>query len=281
MRVFIADILKFLFKYKYFRNKYFGIYKRIISPFHIFKNIKKIYVFEEKIVFELHLNDWIQQNIYLLGTYEEGELNFMKNFLKKGDTFIDIGANIGLHTLVASKITGKYGKVISFEPFQKNFELLKKNISLNLETENITVEKKAVYSKNTNIKLFYNTKDANNGMASSYTDGYDQKETVEAIMIDSYVKLHNLNTISMIKIDIEGGEFPALTGMKETLTTLRPLLLIEIDDEILKNTPYCANDIYDFLRDLGYKKYFLEESGNLTASQSSYFTYNYVFMYNQ
>lgn len=121
-----------------------------------------------------------------MGTYEEAELSFISNFLKEGDVFVDVGANIGLHTLFASKLVGNEGKVISFEPFSLNFKSLKRNVSLN-KSENIVLENLAISKDSETLDILYNVKDANLGMASSFLVDYSHKEKVDATTLDSYL----------------------------------------------------------------------------------------------
>ena len=62
--------------------------------------------------------------------FENDEVSFTAKFLRKGDTFFDIGANIGLFSLTASNVVGNEGKIFSFEPSPKTFSRLKSNIEL-------------------------------------------------------------------------------------------------------------------------------------------------------
>lgn len=65
------------------------------------------------------------------GLWEEKTTKFIKDNLKKGDTFIDVGANVGYYTLLASELVGTKGKVYSFEPFEDNWLILSKNLGMN------------------------------------------------------------------------------------------------------------------------------------------------------
>ncbi len=227
---------------------------------------------------ELHLDDWIQQNLYFLNAYEEDELNFVSKKVKEGDTFVDIGANIGLFTLQASKQVGNSGQVIAFEPFTSNFNLLQKNCSLNKYT-NVVLNKLAVSENKSKIAIHYNASDANLGMASSYTTDFTNTEMVSAISLDEYLHEKNISKVHFIKLDIEGGEYLALLGMKKTLQHHKPILLIEIEDSILKNTPFKASDIIDFLEELGYMRYSLLSNGTLTVPENILnFNGNFIFI---
>lgn len=277
MRSLLAEILIFLFKIPFLKKRFYGIHKRIISPLNLFRGVTKRIKYKKGIILELHIDDWIQENLFFTGKYEETELRFIEKWLKKGNVFLDVGANIGLYTLLASKLVGEDGTVIAFEPFNKNFHSLKKNVLLN-NRKNILLENLAVAETSKQIDIFYNDQLSNLGMASSYLSVNTDSEKIDAVSIDNYFKKHSVKTISFIKIDVEGGEYPVLLGMKETLTEHSPILLIEINKEILVNTPYSEQDINDFLANLGYKKYFLDDNGKLLIAISDLKSNNYVFI---
>jgi len=73
----------------------------------------------------------VERPLFLNGTYEAGTLDIIGKCLRKGDTFIDVGANIGLMSIFASKIVGSNGIVYAFEPEPETFVILRKNIEIN------------------------------------------------------------------------------------------------------------------------------------------------------
>lgn len=254
MRHLVAEIFRLLFKVPFFKKKYFGIYKRILYPLNLFKGVKKRYLFKKTIRFDLYIDDWIQQNLFFLNEYEPRELYFVKNTIKEGDVFVDIGANIGLYTLYASKLVGEKGKVIAFEPFADNFNHLRQNVSLNYH-KNIVLENLAISQKKEKIPIAYHVKEANKGMVSSYLNEFSYKAFVDSISLDLYFHENPITRLDFIKIDIEGGEYPALLGMRETLNKYGPTILIEINKEILLTTPYTEKCIVQYLQELNYEKY--------------------------
>jgi len=278
MRNLLAELFKLLFKIPFFKKRYFGIYTRIIKPLNLFKGVSKKIMFKPEIWIELEIEDWIAQNIYLLGNYEKEELMFLEHHLKPDDTFIDIGANIGIYTLLAAKLVEANGTVISFEPFEKNHAQLLKNIALN-GFKNIRAEKKAIDSTSDWMTIFYDPKEANKGMASAYQTGLSEKEKVETISLDQYLNEKEINKVDWIKIDIEGGEYPALLGMKETLQKYKPQIIIELDPEIIAKTPYTNELISNFLIDLGYRKYFLNSIGQPVDEETEIESFNTIFIY--
>src|SRR5687768_15967771 len=116
MRNFIASIFRLLFAVKPIRHFYFAFDKRVFKPLKIFKGVSKNIVYRNTFIMRVQLDDWIPQQIYFLGSYEEKEIRFISKKLRTGDIFIDVGANIGVFTMVSSQIVGERGKVYAFEP---------------------------------------------------------------------------------------------------------------------------------------------------------------------
>ena len=277
MRILLAKIFRLLFKVPFFQKRFFGIHKRIFSPLNLFKGVVQVIKFKKEIYLELHVDDWIQENIYFLGKYEEAELLFIQSSLQKGDVFIDIGTNIGLHSLFSSKLVGEKGIVVSFEPFSKNFTAFKKNILLN-KSLNIIPENIAISNTEKSIEIFYNSEESNLGMASSYLTEHSDSETIKAVSLDSYLRDNPLQKINFIKIDIEGGEYNALLGMKNTLTTFYPTLLIEMLENNEVNQPNNNENITNYLEKIGYKKYYINNDGSLELDEINKDRMNFAFV---
>lgn len=253
MRSFLASFFRFIFSFEFFKRKYFAFHKYIFNPYHLFRNVKKRVIYRDTIKLNVNLDDWIQQQIYFLGEYEKNEIDYLYSELKKGDTFIDVGGNIGLFSLNASKIVGENGKVYAFEAFKPNYDQFQNHIILN-DCKNITLEHLAVSDQKSFIEILYNENYSNVGMASSYLQEYTSKEQVESISLDEYVKQKQISKIDLIKIDIEGGEFSALKGMNEILTHYQPKIVIEINSIALKSSSHSEQELISLLTEKGYKK---------------------------
>jgi FkbM family methyltransferase len=102
------------------------------------------------------------------GGWDFEETKFLKKIIKKGDTVIDVGANIGYYTLLFSKLVGKEGKIYAYEPLPENFKLLKKNIFIN-KYKNIVLINRALSNKEKNAKLYIDQDDL--GACSLHTEG--------------------------------------------------------------------------------------------------------------
>lgn len=147
---------------------------------------------------------------------------FLKQ-VKKGDVVMDIGANIGYYTILASKKVGPSGKVYAFEPYSKNLTLLKKNIALNTCT-NVVVVAEAV--SDTSAKKPFEVDRANPG--ESRLAAHKSKKSdmlVTTITLDSFLKREKIKKADVIKMDIEGAEIQAILGAKNLLKNSKKITL--------------------------------------------------------
>ena len=262
MRYLIAWTFKIIFRTKYFRHYYFALYKRLFRPLNLFKGVSIECKYSDTLRIKADLEDWIQQNIFFTGVYDSKSVNFIKKTLSEGDIFIDIGANIGCFTLVGSHKVGRRGSVIAFEPVDLASNKLEQNILLN-NLDNVTIVKKAVYDRNTHIKLHL-AQQENLGMSSIQRHDSESGEiiSVEAISLDEYLRKENINEIKIIKIDIEGAELPALKGMDNILSRLKPILMVEVSPDVTKSSIERLR-VFDLLYQKNYERFVIQNDGKL------------------
>jgi FkbM family methyltransferase len=268
-----AKFFKLLFKISFFRNRYFGFYKRIFRPYRLFRGQSAICLYDNNLKIKVDLEEWIQQHIYFLGAWDEPGSKFLKNYLKAGDIFMDIGANIGCYTMIASKIVGSEGEIHAFEPVSKVFDKLLFNIQLN-NLSNISTNRKAVYETSGTLEFFVSSRE-NEGMSSIFRHDTEsgEIEKVKAISIDEYVEKMNIQRIDMMKIDIEGAEIFALKGMKNTIKRFKPIIIMELSEDVLRNIPVESKDVLDIMRSMNYVIGGIDNQGkliNLTMASAGY-----------
>jgi FkbM family methyltransferase len=271
MKFLFAKFFRFIFKFNFFKKKYFGIHKKIFKPNNIFKGL----VFDvdhNGHKYRLHIEDWIQENLFFLREYEKAELIAMSDCLKEKSVFIDIGANFGIYSLYASKIISNQGKIIAFEPFSENYKKLEVNIQLN-GLNQIQIEKMAVGDADSSTIIYYDKKERNLGMATLNPVEGAIKETVTIIKLDSYIKAQKIGRIDFIKIDIEGFEYAAIMGMKKTIQEHKPILLIEILDNL--SSPSAE----ELLMELGYEKFYINNEGKMGKENTNRNRKNFIFKY--
>lgn len=249
----ITLFFKYLFKCSFIKPHYYGFYKRLFEKYDLFKNKEVKSLYDHDIQIQLKLDDFIQQQIFLLGYYDKPGILFLKKNLRPGEVFVDIGANIGAYTLIAAKLVTQSGKVFAFEPAKYVYDQLQNNILLNA-FENIQVEKLALFNKNTVLSLKISSS-ANLGMSSihNHDEETGEIEMVPAITGDDFFMQINTTKIDLIKLDIEGAELFALQGLRQTIQKFRPLIVTELSAAILQRSKINKTDIIDFMKQLHYE----------------------------
>lgn len=179
-------------------------------------------------VFSYFQNDQIiGRSLDLYGEYAEYEFMLMDHLIGPNDIIIDIGANIGLHSVWFSKHAFK-GEVHSFEPNEHNRNMLGRNLEQNY-CKNVTIYTNIVGERQgmSFISSFDPKKPGNYGECSVLDSNPNQLyESVPMINIDSIP----VKRLDFVKIDVEGYEKEVLSGMKNTITKHRPGLLVEVNN---------------------------------------------------
>jgi FkbM family methyltransferase len=152
-----------------------------------------------------------------LGSYEPIKMSFAAALARGGDIVFDIGANVGIYTLLFSERVGPTGQVVAFEPLPENLAYLKRHLELNHIT-NAKVVGEAITSVVGSSK--FNASDPCTGRLES-----GGRLTVKTTTIDTFVNLTGLIP-SLLKIDVEGAEAEVLKGAADTLRKFAPQLLL-------------------------------------------------------
>jgi len=256
----------------------YGIIRSVIGGkgFSKYKIIRKGKKFAENNIHSSHVN--VQgHEMYLdssdslrLSTndvFEPYTTEVIKQNISNGDLVMDIGANIGYFTLIMAKGIKENGKVFSFEPEPKNFELLKKNVEIN-NYSNVILEKKAIGNKTGIAKLYLADRKNNifhSGMhrifRSDLVSQISNPVSINIIKLDDYLQdLKSIKKIRLIKIDVEGAEFDVLKGMSKILDENKGIkIVMEFSSENLEDYGSNPSDVMDFLINKGFKLSIINE----------------------
>lgn len=170
--------------------------------------------------------DAITVEIQKKGEYDKNALKSLRDILGKirPKTSLDVGANIGNHTLVISKYSEA---LIAFEPVKFVFDVLQSNIELN-QLKNVKAVNLGL-SNNAADRNIFIPENGNLGTSSlESTNGEGDFLQIRTVVGDAYLQEHaSLSQIDFIKIDVEGHEAAALTGLSKTIARDQPLLLLE------------------------------------------------------
>lgn len=217
--------------------------------------LKEVTIFGKTLYIYLnpYLNGGVDDDIYKTGTWEPEILAIIKKYIPKNGVFIDIGANIGFHSLAAAVAVGKEGKVVSFEPIPRLRDQMLRSVKKN-DFANISVEPFALGLDEKEAVL--SIVDENIGASSLQNVDVDRevnnKVVVSVKQLDSY--MDHFSHIDLIKIDIEGSEFEALRGGEELIKKFKPVIVLEFSPHIYeKDYMGKSLELFTYLSNLGYK----------------------------
>lgn len=210
------------------------------------------------------------------GNYETGEIQVLKDLVEPGMTVLDIGANIGLYTLLFAKWTGTRGQVHAFEAESRNYHKLLTNIALN-PFRNIRANHWAAYSESTTLNLNVFPESVNAwhslgkpAMRDPWNPGRwmepERLEIVTAVRLDDYCQNTGLERVGLLKIDVEGAELDVLKGCSHLLESGRiDHIMFELSKAQLEGMGYSPGQLFDFLGGYGYRSHYVQPDGMLSA----------------
>lgn len=205
-----------------------------------------------------------EREIYYSGAYESGTLDVIKKCLREGDTFIDVGAHIGLMSLFASQLVGERGMVYSFEPSSDTCGILQRNIKLNA-INNVHVCNFALGSKR-NTAILYKNRD-NRGSTSLIFFEDSDREEILIQSLDGFAMENDLQGLRMVKIDVEGWELEVLKGSKRLLgAPVAPIICIEYSNLHPQKNGRLV-DVYDFILSVNEYRLYKLERGKAVKSR--------------
>jgi FkbM family methyltransferase len=170
--------------------------------------------------YELHLGEMIDLALYLQ-QFEPDVRAAIRRITKPGMTVLDIGANIGAHTLLFSALVGSSGRVVAFEPTDFAYAKLAKNVSLNpdlaVELVHMALADRTTRQQQVDFRASWQT-DGGRGNGPSIVD---------MMRLDDWADAHRLAGLDVIKLDVDGYEYPVIIGGTATIARTRPTFIIE------------------------------------------------------
>lgn len=189
--------------------------------------------------------------IYAFREYYEPELAYLEKVLSPGKVFIDVGANFGVYTLVASKLVGTSGRVIAFEPTAQSFAILRRNIALN-HFANVRAFQFALAQRRGKAWLYHGWDPVGNSLGKDPLCG-NEGEEVQTEALDKLLEEKGIDRVHAIKIDVEGAEELVLRGAIRCLTTNRPIVIFEFNPGCAARLGLSPCGARDLLESLGYE----------------------------
>jgi FkbM family methyltransferase len=200
----------------------------------------------------IHQHDTIiSESIRQNKIWAQSETRLFRELLKPGMVVVDVGANIGYFSLLASTLVGPNGRVHAFEPDPVNCGLLRKNVRMN-HTSNIKVVQAALSSNDEPIHLFLNSDNKGDHRIWEQSGESRTKITVTATTLDQYLK-ETATVPNFIKIDVQGAEGYVIEGMADTIVQNgMKYLILEFWPEAMRKCQTDPKQVVQQISDAGF-----------------------------
>lgn len=220
-------------------------------------------------------NGCVDLEIFASGNYEPEILRLIKKHLAPDAVFLDIGANIGQHSLYASR---HCKHVYAFEPMKKIYDQFSSSVFTN-DFLNISVYNYALGNTKEVLPIYGND---NIGASSLFTSENRKKiQDIKVLRLDDIVQDLGLERCDLVKIDVEGFELEVLKGGKEFFAKHKPKIVLEYTPFFYdKKDPNIARELIQLLFTLGYKLYDIDNKLDIPEDQIDSFHARVTFQTN-
>ena len=193
------------------------------------------------------------------GEFEIEIIEFLRTLLKRSSVFFDIGANIGIYSLLASKNILAGGKIFAFEPADWAYNRLTENIRINA-VKNIETLKLAVSDFTGSNQFYVCEDDAYNSLISTPMKQVQKVIKINSIRLDDFCLKNNIKDIDILKIDVEGADFLVLKGAKNILRSDHsPIIICEFNRSITNGIKSSQDEFVFFMKELSYRFFTIKE----------------------
>jgi len=214
--------------------------------------------------------------------FDEREQIFLKHIVQYGDYCIDIGANEGEYSFYLAQLTGRDGKVFSFEPTKKAYKRLQEHYS-HLRPQNVYIYNYAIGEKNGFCQMAIpSEKDEigvliSNDFRAHFSIKNEDDCSVEEVTVktlDSFVKEQKIQNLNFIKCDVEGSELQVFKGGHDSLIRFMPIVLCEIEERNLNYFGEKMQDIFLYFKSIDCLSFYLNND-RLIELKNSHSLNNY------
>ncbi len=233
-----------------------AFWNRVVNPYLAWEP----YRFVASTIFGCRLagntRDMIQQYIYYFGVWEPELTDWISHHLAPGDGFIDVGANIGYYTLLASALVGDSGQVTAIEASPVIYQQLRANLERNRVT-NVRALNVAASDHAGRLPLFRGP-EHNSGETSLFqSPGSEPGGTIEAAPLSTILETTEVSRMRLLKVDVEGAEGAVIPGLMPLLKSTRQdvQLVIEFHPQYLTTPGKRAEDLINLICSAGFAPY--------------------------
>lgn len=207
--------------------------------------------------FSIDLRDRIQREMWC-GCYEPHITSCLAAILRPGDTFLDVGAHIGYHSVTAALLVGDGGCVYAFEADPVNFLRLESNMRT---FPRGTAFHNAAWSHSTPM-IFERSSQAEESGWGTLTNvrvlGTGEQIAVNAISLDDWSLQTRIDKVSLVKIDAEGSEASIVQGACKFLQRTKPSVIFEVNETVLMQGGRAPQELVQTFSECGYKLFLID-----------------------
>ena len=187
-------------------------------------------------------DQYVGRSLDLYGEYSESEVALFRQLVRPGDVVVEVGANLGAHTVALAKLTGSHGAVVAFEPQRIVYQALCANAALN-SLLHVFANHAAVGNSPGTLRVPTLDPTQEQNFGGYNLQGHTEGEIVPLITLDSL----GLSNCRLLKVDVEGMELDVLQGAANLIRTFLPALYVENDraDRSAALTAYITSLGYD------------------------------------
>jgi len=207
----------------------------------------------------LEPGEYVQSHIYNEGVWEPHVSAWLADQLVTGNTFIDVGANIGYYSLMAARLVGESGRVVAVEPVYPH--VVRQQVRLN-GWNNVTICGAAAGNRHGTVEI---------GIANPWNRGHNsvinparfgKTATIPVVRLDDYLPALGIHQVDAMKIDVEGYEVEVLLGARTLLADgAVPKIAFELSPDFLTAAGHSAIELKQLFADLGYRLFHLQAAG--------------------
>ncbi len=186
-------------------------------------------------------------------------VSLFQRFITPGSVIFDVGANIGVYTIIGAKKTGTFGNVYAFEPDPRNYKFLRRNIKSH-HLVNVRAVNKAIANTVGDVTLYIHGDPTSSRIVKSSwrAEGIVGIHRVEVTTIDKFAETYKISNIDVMKMDVEGAELEVIKGAERTLQKLNSAVVFFELAPRLSTKPKIM-ELLELLNILGFQIWLIDE----------------------
>ena len=204
-------------------------------------------------------SDFVPRKIFVFGVWEPNLTRWTQERLRPGDTFVDVGANLGYYSLLAAGLVADTGRVVAIEASPAITAQLNHNLKLN-GTTNVRTVNAAASDRVGTISLYRGPSHNTSQTSIIAGDGFTYESEIAAQPLCEILSAAEIATARIVKIDVEGAEWSVIAGLAPCLAQTRPDLeiLVEVSPPRLAVFGRNADDVIETFGSAGFHPYTIE-----------------------